>query len=126
MVSNKFKSIFFVILSTFLVALGQLFWKLGVSLIKTDSFIIILKSALNFYFITGSLLYGIAAILVVVALNYGNLSLVHPLLTFSQVWTLFFAYYYLSETINSSKIIGVSFILLGSLFISWHDDGGKK
>lgn len=126
MISNKKKALLFVIFATILISFGQLFWKIGVSKIILGNFYQIILSALNFYFITGTFLYGIASIFVIFALKNGNLSLVHPLLTLSQIWTMFLAYYFLSESIGTTKIFAVSFIIIGSVLVSLDDHGDHK
>lgn len=56
--------------------------------------------------------------LLIGAYQFGDLSLLLPLGSLTQVFSLFFGYIFLREKINSTKIAGLVFIVIGSILIS--------
>ena len=120
--SNKAKAIFLIILSTLFTSVGQLLWKSGGANIKLETAIVLIKTTFfNYTFMLGWLLYVFAAALMITALKYGRLSLVHPFLSLTQIWTLMLGYTYLAEEITSVKIISVFLIVTGAILISASD-----
>lgn len=69
-------------------------------------------------FLTGGFLYGIGAIINVLALRHYPYTIVFPLTSFTYVWTFLFSYFYLKENINGYKIMGLAFIITGAFVIA--------
>ncbi len=99
-----------VISSTLLGAGGALFFKKGVGSIR--------KMFTSGYLWYGLFLYGLSVILYVAALRFEELTVVYPLVSLTYIWTIIFAAKYLNEKITSTKIIAVSGIIVGVLFIT--------
>lgn len=104
------KGIFLMIISSCLVCVGQLFWKLfsveGVGQQKLVCLII------------GFILYGFGAIIMVIAYRYGKLSVLQPILSLNYVITIILAAVILRETITMGKIVGVACIIAGVTLVS--------
>ncbi|WP_233252888.1 MULTISPECIES: EamA family transporter [unclassified Geobacillus] len=69
------------------------------------------------FFAAGGLLYGISAILNIIVLQQLPYTVVFPLTSITYIWTLLLSAILLKETITRQKIIGVLFIIVGSIFL---------
>ena len=57
--------------------------------------------------------YGISTILLVLALRYGELSVLYPIIALTYVWVSILSVGFLGETVNAFKMVGLAFIVLG-------------
>jgi len=57
--------------------------------------------------------YGISTALLVLALRYGELSVLYPIIALTYVWVSILSVGFLGESVNSFKILGLVFIVLG-------------
>lgn len=97
-----------VMLATFLTATGQFLFKLG-----TANLTIGWDLLHNWYLIGGFAIYGISAAILVIALKYGELSVLYPVVSLSFVWVNIISFEFLKEPISTFKWAGVSLIILG-------------
>lgn len=100
--------IIMMIFSANIIAVGQLLWKLSYS----DNI---------YYLILGFLLYGVGAVLMVMAFRHGSYSVLHPLNCFSYVVGITLGYIFLGEKISVTSIIGITIIIGGVLLIGGGD-----
>ena len=105
---NKMGIILMLISSVF-VCTGQLFWKLSDS--KSIYFLII-----------GFFLYGLGALIMLVAYKYGSLSVLQPVLSMNYIFTIFLASFVLGEVITPLKLIGILVITLSVILIGGGDN----
>lgn len=92
-----------IIISAVLTSTGQLFWKLGIH---------------NFIYIcAGFLLYGFGAVLMIISFKFGEISVLHPMLSISYILSLILGNLVLGEAINTKKVIGIIFIICGTIFL---------
>ncbi len=110
MTETKLWALGLVAACTLLTATGQLLFKLGLNKLVVVSFFEIIT---NFQLILGLIFYGFGAILLVIALKYGELSVLYPVVALSFVWVAILSYIFLFETIGLSKIIGILAIIIG-------------
>ena len=106
---TKKRAIITVISCTFLLTIGQLFWKQGVENIVLEN----IASFFSISMIVGVTLYGISSLLVLYALKHGELSVVYPILATSYVWVSLISPIVFHEPIKMTNLIGVVIILLG-------------
>lgn len=57
--------------------------------------------------------YGISTILLVLALRYGELSVLYPIMALTYVWVTILSVVMLGESVNAFKLLGLAFIVLG-------------
>lgn len=95
--------------SSICVCIGQLLWKLA----TTGSAWLLLL---------GFGLYGLGALLMIIAYKFGKVSILQPLLSLNYVLSILLAAVVLKETITLVKVIGVLVIIAGVLLIA----GGDK
>lgn len=107
-----YKGVILIILSAVCVAIGQYLWKL---------------SANQFYLaILGFVLYAIGALLMIIAFRFGELSVLHPMLSVSYVLAIIVGYFSsLHEPVTLTKIAGVAVIFLGMVFLGLSSRGKK-
>ncbi|KRE86360.1 hypothetical protein ASG89_10100 [Paenibacillus sp. Soil766] len=107
---NKNKvGILFIIFSSLCTTWGQFFWKIS--------------SGTDLYFLgIGFTLYGIGAVLMMIAFKFGGFSVLHPMLTLGYIFALIIGYFLLEETIGTNKIIGIVLILLGVVILGVGDE----
>lgn len=96
------------ILTALLVSLGQLCWKLS-------------HDQGLFFLLTGFILYIIAAVLMLLALRRGRLSVLHPLLSASYIFGLLLGYFVLHEQVGAARIGGSILVLTGIILICSED-----
>ena len=101
--------IIMIITSAVITAFGQYFWK-----ISEGSKIIEL--------LIGFSLYGIGAILMIIAFKFGSLSVLHPMMSIGYVVALFIGYFLLVENITIFKVIAIIFILIGVILMGVGDE----
>lgn len=104
---NK-KGILLMIISSIVVCLGQLLWKLGAN---GD----LLKLA------EGFILYGLGALIMIIAYRFGSLSVLQPVLSLNYVISLFIGYFFLNENVSLYNILGVIVIISGVYLIATGD-----
>ncbi len=104
---NK-NGIFLMIISSIVVCLGQLLWKLG-----ANGNLTLLGG--------GFLLYGLGALLMIIAYKFGSLSVLQPILSLNYVISLFVGYYFLNESVSIQNLLGVIIIILGVYLIATGD-----
>lgn len=106
-------SILMALLCSILGSLGQLCFKLGSASVSMN----ILSWALNFRIVSGITCYGLSALLFIVALKGGELSVLYPIIATSYIWVALLSYRFLSEKIGPVQIVGLALILIG-VFLS--------
>jgi multidrug transporter EmrE-like cation transporter len=57
--------------------------------------------------------YGISTMLLVLALRYGELSVLYPIIALTYVWVSILSVGFLGETLNVYKLVGLVFIVAG-------------
>jgi len=104
--NNYLKPIMLMFLCTFFIAIGQILWKQGI--IKG----LFTPSALTIIFI-GFFFYGMGAILMILALKNGQLSVLHPIFSLGYVWVAIISpILFPTEIISIYKWIGIILIFL--------------
>ena len=101
------------LITTLLTSSAQLFYKLGVKDLSFN-FISIIK---NYNILTGLFLYGIGAVLMIIALRGGELSVLYPVVATSYIWVSLLSVWFLGETMFLVKWLGVIAIFSGVVFI---------
>ena len=102
---NLNKGIILIFFSALCTSFGQLFWKIGV-----DSNLFLL--------IIGFVLYGIGALSMILALKFGDLSIIHPFMCTSYIFALINGGLFLKEHISLVQLLGIIVIITGVIFIA--------
>ena len=112
-------AIILVVVCTFFTSTAQIFYKFGARSLQFD----LMSLITNYYLIIGLALYAIGAVILIIALKGGELSVLYPLIATSYIWVSILSVYFLNEFMNIFKWIGVLIIFLGVSFVSY---GSKK
>ncbi len=110
--------ILIMLLCTLFTAAGQLFFKYS-----SESFQLNLTLLTNYNFILGLVLYGVGALLLIIALKFGDLSVIYPFVSLTFIWVMFISARILGEEMNNFKIGAVIFIIFGVILIARGSDG---
>lgn len=101
--NDVIKGIGLMLLSACLVTTGQFLWKL---------------SADNpAYLFLGLVIYGLGALAMITAFRFGELSVLHPILSVSYVLSLVIGVVFLKEPATWTKILGIAAIFCGLVFL---------
>jgi len=111
---NQLRAIILSLFCALLGSIGQTFFKLGSRKIAGNLF----SWIINWQIILGMCLYGLSAILFIVALKYGKLSILYPIIASSYIWVTLISKYFLKEQINYFNWIGVFLIICGVFMIA--------
>lgn len=104
MTNKLYKGVVLIITSALFVALGQLFWKLS-------------SGELNINLIIGFMFYGLATVLMIIAFKYGDVSIIHPLLSINYIFAFILAAFFLSEELTIKKLVGTFIIIVAQFLI---------
>ena len=116
MENKKLKyAVIIVLICTLFVSSAQLFLKFGANKFEASFFV----SLINLPLIIGVILYCLGAVLMVLALKYGDLSVVYPFFGLSFVWVALLSLIFLAESLALLQWIGILVILTGVSFVGW-------
>jgi undecaprenyl phosphate-alpha-L-ara4N flippase subunit ArnE len=104
-----------------LAVIASLFGGVGSLFLKKGSgkFRLNIKAILkNKNLIIGVVCFGIATLLFIPALRFGELNVLYPIISLTYVWAIFLSKKYLKEKINVFKWTGIIFIILGIILIT--------
>jgi uncharacterized membrane protein len=103
------KAFFLMIFCTIFTSLGQILWKLGLNRINFSQ----LATFFNWPFLVGFVAYGLGALLMLLALRRGKLSVLYPIVSTSYVWvSLVSPLLFPADSMNWQKWVGVALILV--------------
>ena len=104
-----------VVASTVLTSSAQIFYKIASGKLTLD----IMSILTNWQLFAGLALYGIAAVMLIIALKYGELSVLYPIISLSFVWVSLLSMKFLGENLTSIKWIGIIFVIVGVSLIGF-------
>ena len=123
--TTKSSSIILVVISTFLTASGQFFFKRGAEMLPSN-LLDIPALVVNWPLILGLGFYGLALIMLVLALQGGELSVLYPFISLGFVWVALVSIFILKEPFTIPKAAGMAFILGGVSLIGFGAKRGQK
>jgi len=104
-----------VFLSTFVTSGGQIFLKRAAMRLSPDLVLL----ATNYPLFIGCFLYGIGAVMLIVSLKYGELSVLYPIYALNFIWvSILSPYFFPSDSMNAVKWLGVFFVISGIVFVA--------
>ncbi len=106
---RRIKGIIFVVLSTLFTSSGQLLWKGGADRMADSLF--------NLPLILGTIIYGLAALLLILALRYGEITLIYPFIASSYIWVSLASSWFFNESLSGLKMAGIALIIVGVVLV---------
>jgi uncharacterized membrane protein len=116
---HQYQAILLSLFCAVLAAVGQTFFKMGAAQVSTQY----TDWVLNLKVILGMGIYGTSAVLFIVALKYGRLSILYPIIATSYIWVTLLSYYVFGENITYVNWIGVAMIVCGVTLITLKGGG---
>jgi uncharacterized membrane protein len=92
---------------------GQISIKFKSSKVKACSLVLLIQSFVSSYLMIGLFLYAISAVVFIVALKYGPLSMLYPVIATNYIWVVLLSVQFLGESFSIPQWIGLVFITLG-------------
>ncbi len=112
---TKLWAVLTVVFTTLLTSIGQILYKKAADqLVLTP-----LGLLTNVYLIVGVMVYAIAGILVIIALRGGEVSVLYPIIATSYIWVAFLSIYFIGESMNPWKWLGIATIFGGIVLIGF-------
>lgn len=105
-------TIFVVIFATVFAAFAAVFLKKS-----SDNLAFNLKFFFSKTLILSLVLYGISTIFYFIALKFGELSILYPMVASVYIWICLLSRKMLGENMNFLKWVGIAFIILGVTFL---------
>lgn len=106
---RNYVGIIFMTLSASSLAIGQLLWKISVG-----------KDCI--FLFGGFIIYGLGAVLMIIAYKHGSLSVLHPMMSISYILAFLLGSRFLDEELSAIKLVGLIFIIIGCILIGGGDD----
>jgi multidrug transporter EmrE-like cation transporter len=97
-----------VIVCTLLTSTGQIFLKLS-----SGSLVSFVSIFSNYYLWIGMAFYGLGALLLIIALKHGELSVLYPFIALSFVWVTILSIVLFHEHVSFHNWLGIASILAG-------------
>lgn len=92
------------VMSAFLVSLGQLMWKFS-------------GTSINIHLFLGFLFYGCGFLCMVISFKTDELSKLYPFMSLSYIFATIYSTVLLKDPLSFNGILGVMFICLGVFFL---------
>lgn len=108
-------AIVLVLFITALTSSAQLLYKMGADRLSFD----LLMLLSNWPLLLGMLIYGIGAVLLIIALKHGEVTILYPVIATSYIWVTLFSWILFGESISYLKLMGIISIVVGIVFISF-------
>lgn len=99
-----------VVVASIIASFGALFLKYGANKLSRKT---IKQVYRNHHLFLGVLFYGLSSVFFIVALKYGELSVLYPLTSLGYVWIALLSIKFLKEKMNFFKWMGIVCILVG-------------
>lgn len=105
------KSVFLVLVCTFLGAVAQVLFKFGSNKLLHDGIQGIIT---NYWIYSGYFCYFLSSILLIIALKNGELSVLYPIIAMTYIWvSLLSPMFFQTDDFSILKFIGLFFIFFG-------------
>ncbi|OGF48168.1 MAG: hypothetical protein A2231_12065 [Candidatus Firestonebacteria bacterium RIFOXYA2_FULL_40_8] len=110
------KSITLILGSVLMIALGQVFWKLGTN--QTGTGATFIKTISNIWFILGCLMLLGSSWVWILALQRVDLSYAFPFQALAYALIFIFSIFLFKEPVTTMKVIGTILIIAGVIVVS--------
>ncbi len=116
---TKLWAITLVVFITLLTSSAQVLYKFGAEKLSLNLFSLLT----NYSLIGGLALYSFGAVLLLIALKSGEVSVLYPIIATSYIWVALMASYFFNEALSGLRIFGIGLIFAGVIAVAI---GSKK
>ena len=115
---NQKLSIALVFLCTLLGAAAQILMKSGTQRTEAAGALgLIVAIFSDWHLFSGYALYGLSTVVLIVALKYGQLSILYPVIALTYVWVTILSVVLYNETLNPFKLAGLTTVIAGVVIL---------
>jgi len=118
MKQTKLWAVMLMVVCTLFTSAAQLLLKLG----SEDLSLNIFSLVTNWPLMLGLVSYSMGAVLLIVALRGGEVTILYPIVASSYIWVALGSNLFFGEVINGMRWSGLGLVMLGIIFINM---GGK-
>lgn len=111
---TKPEALFLVVLCTLCTSFAVILNKIGATKLEMT----LQGTIFNIWLLSGLFLLGIAAVLLMMSLKGGDVSVIYPVVATSYIWATLLSSIFFGEEINLFKILGIFFIVVGIVTIN--------
>jgi len=111
--ATKSSSVIMIMVCTVLVSIAQILYKISVAQLSFGLVALLLSP----YLWGGLFLYGIGAVILIIALRGGDLSTLYPIIASGYIWVSLLSVYFFGESMGLLKWMGISGIVFGITLI---------
>lgn len=113
---TKSRAVVLVLLSTLFTSSGQIFLKKGANQLVVGMWEVLGNNPL----LLGCVLYAVGAVMLIVSLKYGELSVLYPLYALNFIWvSLLSPRFFPSDSMSALKWFGVLMVIVGVSLIGF-------
>ena len=114
-VSQRTRSLLLVFLCTLFGAAAQILMKIGTKGLPAGGTFVdtIIGIFTNPYLFAGYSLYGLSAVLLILALRHGELSILYPVIALTYVWVAILSVVIFHEDMPPLRILGIATVVVG-------------
>jgi len=125
-ISERQRSLILVSLCTILGAAAQILMKKGADPNIHGMIPTVIRIFTNANMFIGYALYGISAVLLVLALRKGQLSMLYPVIALTFVWVAILSVIVFHETLSPMRVAGITTVVLGVALLGFGDSGKRS
>jgi multidrug transporter EmrE-like cation transporter len=125
-ISERQRSLILVSLCTVLGAGAQILMKKGADPSIHGMIPTVVRIFTNVNMFAGYALYGISAVLLVLALRKGQLSMLYPVIALTFVWVAILSVIVFHETLSPMRVAGITTVVLGVALLGLGDSSSKR
>lgn len=120
-ISERHRSLILVSLCTILGAAAQIMMKKGADPSIHGMIPTVIRIFTNLNLFLGYALYGTSAVLLVLALRKGQLSMLYPVIALTFVWVAILSVIIFHESLSPMRIVGITTVVLGVALLGMGD-----
>jgi drug/metabolite transporter (DMT)-like permease len=113
--TTKLWAVLLMLLTTLLTSSAQILYKFGSESLSFN----VIELITNYYIIGGLFLYAVGGTLMIISFRGGEVSVLYPVIATSYIWVSFLSMFFLTESMNLLKWIGVITIVAGIVSIGF-------
>ena len=125
-ISERQRSLILVSLCTILGAAAQIMMKKGADPSIQGMIPTVIRIFTNLNLFVGYALYGVSAVLLVLALRKGQLSMLYPVIALTFVWVAILSVLIFHEQLSILRIAGITTVVAGVALLGLGDSSAKK
>ena len=110
------------VLCTLLTSTAQIFYKKGAADLSFN----IASLATNYNLIAGMIIYIVGAFLMITAFRGGEVTVLYPIIATSYVWVSISSIFFLGESMNLLKWLGIITIIAGIILVGFGSKGSYE